>query len=126
MRAMRAVAIAALITACHAAEPPAPVVRPPEPCARAADHLVATMLARLPASETPPTETADGLRNLIRQRCEQDGWSAEATRCLIAMTRTEDAAPCAQLMTDDQQAQLVHSQDAQLAAPGQIIDNKQQ
>ncbi|TMQ25006.1 MAG: hypothetical protein E6J90_06800 [Deltaproteobacteria bacterium] len=75
------------------------------------------MLARLPAGATPPTEEADALRNLIRERCERDGWSAEATQCLIAMKQLEDAAPCAKLLTDEQQAALVRDQEAQLAAP---------
>ena len=74
------------------------------------------MLARLPAADPPPTEEADALRNLIRQRCERDGWSAEATRCLIAMQRLDDAAPCAKLLTDDQQAALVRDQEAQHGA----------
>jgi len=76
--------------------------------------MVLAILARLPAGATTPTEEADALRNLIRQRCEQDGWSAEAARCLTAMKRLEDAAPCAKLLTDDQQAALVRDQEAQL------------
>lgn len=82
--------------------------------------MVKTMLDRLPASGTPPTEEADALRNLIRERCEQDAWSADATRCLIAMKTTEDAAGCAPMMTDAQQAALVRDQAAQLGdkAPG--------
>jgi hypothetical protein len=111
---MRALGIIVALAACHAAEPPraVPPPPPPAPCARAADNLVATMLARLPA-EGAPTEQADALRNLIRQRCERDAWSAEATRCLIAIQRTEDAERCAALLTEDQQAQLVRDQAAQ-------------
>jgi hypothetical protein len=72
--------------------------------------MVGAMLSRLPADDAP-TEQADALRRLIRVRCEQDGWSAEATRCLIAMQKLDDAAPCAKLLTDDQQAALVRDQE---------------
>jgi hypothetical protein len=78
---------------------------------------VQAMLDRLPAKDAPPTEAADGLRNLIRERCEHDGWSAEATRCLIAMKQLDDAAPCAKLLTDEQQAGLVRDEQAQFGAP---------
>jgi hypothetical protein len=74
--------------------------------------MVQTMLDRLSSQGPPPTEAADALRNLIRERCEQDGWSAEATRCLIAMASIKDAEPCAKLMTDEQQAALVRDETA--------------
>ena len=48
----------------------------------------------------------------MKERCEQDGWSAEATKCLIAMTSVQDAEPCARLMTDAQQAALVRDESA--------------
>ena len=86
-------------------------------CERASDNLVQAMLARLPRADPVPTETADALRNLIRERCEQDSWSANATRCLIAMKRTEDAGPCAQLMTDAQQEALVRDEEALFGGP---------
>jgi hypothetical protein len=101
------------LAACGHAEAPAPAApKGPTACERASDSMVNAMLVRLPAGDTP-TEQADALRNLIRERCEQDGWSAEATRCLIAMQRLEDAGPCARLLTDAQQAALVRDQDAQ-------------
>ena len=61
----------------------------------------------------PPTEAADAMRNLIRERCEQDGWSTQAVQCLIAMKAQDDAANCAKLMTEDQQAALVRDEQAQ-------------
>lgn len=83
--------------------------------------MVKVLLDRLTPSETPPTEEADALRNLIRARCEQDGWSADATRCLIAMKTLDDAGPCAGHMTDEQQAALVRDQQAQLGGtPGAV------
>jgi hypothetical protein len=112
-------ALGALATlgACHSAEPPAaPTPKGPTACARASDSMVQTMLDRLSKDGPPPTEAADALRNLIRERCEQDGWSAEATRCLIAMTSVKDAEPCARLMTDAQQAALVRDESALFGA----------
>jgi len=104
--------VAALVACQHADAPPPAAPKGPTACARASDSIVGAMLDRLPADATPPTEEADALRNLIRERCEHDEWSAEATRCLIAMKRLEDAEPCAKLMTEDQQAALVADQRA--------------
>jgi hypothetical protein len=118
---MRASWIVALVTvaavgamgACHAAEPPAaPAPKGPTACARASDSMVQTMLDRLSSEGPPPTEAADALRNLIRERCEQDRWSAEATKCLVAMSSVKDAESCARLMTDEQQAALVRDEAA--------------
>src|SRR5262245_41806743 len=95
--------VATLLACGHSAPLAPPAPKGPTACARASDSMVLAMLARLPAGGTTPTEEADALRNLIRERCEQDGWSAEATQCLTAMKQLEDAEPCAKLMTDDQQ-----------------------
>lgn len=115
---MRAGWLVLVLVACQRAEAPPPAApKGPTACERAADSMVGAMLAHLPGSDAP-TEEADALRRLIRVRCEQDGWSAEATRCLIAMQKLDDAAPCARLLTDDQQAALVRDQEAQ-AGPRQ-------
>jgi hypothetical protein len=114
---MRAWIVVALLAcqACQRADAPPPAApKGPTACARASDSMVLAMLARLPDGARKPTEEADALRNLIRERCERDGWSADATRCLIAMKRLEDAEPCAKLLTDEQQAALVRDQEAQL------------
>ena len=113
---MRGTWIAIALVACQRAEAPAPAApKGPTACERASDSMVGAMLAGLPQADTP-TEQADALRNLIRERCEQDRWSPEATACLIAMQRLDDAAPCAKLMTDDQQAALVRDEEARLGA----------
>jgi hypothetical protein len=113
MRAMRGIWIVVALAACHQADGPGTAApKGPTQCARASDSLVQAMLARLPAKHTPPTEEADALRNLIRERCEHDAWSAEATQCLIAVKQLPDAEPCAQLMTEDQQAALVRDEEA--------------
>jgi len=113
---MRGLWIIVVLVACHHADAPAPAAaKGPTACARASDNMVQAMLDRL-AKDAPPTEEADALRNLIRERCEHDGWSQEATSCLIAMKRLEDADACAKFMTDDQQAALVRDEDARLGA----------
>ena len=117
--AARAALVVALAACQPAAAPPPAAPRGPTACERAADSMVGAMLARLPAEGTP-TEQADALRRLIRVRCEQDGWSADATRCLIAIQKLDDAAPCAKLLTDDQQAALVRDQEAQSGAPSGV------
>jgi hypothetical protein len=111
------IAAIALVACGSSATPPLEAPKGPTPCARASDSVVAVMLARYPAKDAP-TEAADALRNLIRERCEQDGWSAEATRCLIAMTKIEDGEACSQFMTADQQAALVRDQEAQSGPRG--------
>lgn len=101
----------ALIACQHADAPPPAAPSGPTACERAADSMVGAMLTHLPAADAP-TEQADALRRLIRVRCEQDGWSAEVTRCLIAMQKLDDAAPCAKLMPDDQQEALTRDLEA--------------
>lgn len=116
MRVAACAALAVALIACqHADAPPPAAPKGPTACDRAADSMVGAMLAHLPAADAP-TEEADALRRLIRVRCEQDGWSADATRCLIAMQKLDDAAPCAGLLTDEQQAALVRDQEAQAGA----------
>jgi hypothetical protein len=112
-----AVALMTLAACPPPAPPRAAAPKGPTRCERASDNLVQAMVARLPRADPVPTETADALRNLIRERCEQDAWSDDATRCLIAMKRTEDAGPCAQLMTDAQQAALVRDEEALFGGP---------
>ena len=114
---MRGCWIVAVLVACHHADAPAPVApKGPTPCAHASDSMVQSMLDQLPEKAELPMEQADAIRNLIRERCEQDGWSAEATQCLIAMKRQDDAEACAKLLTDDQQAALVRDQEARFGA----------
>ena len=109
---------AAALVACHPAAPPARIAPGgPTPCARAADSMVRTMLVAFEAQAMPPVETSDALRNLIREHCEHDRWSAEATRCLIATKTMQDTAGCAPLLSDEQQTALAQDEAARLDAP---------
>jgi hypothetical protein len=102
-----------LLVACGGAavpEPPvAPRVKAPS-CAAAADGMVGVLLAD--KDPKPPDDTVDGIRNLIRDRCQQDGWSAEAQRCLAEMKTPDDANTCGTLLTEAQQGALVQAQSA--------------
>ena len=109
---MRGLWIVVALGACHHGDAPASAPKGPTQCARASDNMVQKMLDRLSSKDTPPMEEADAIRNLIRERCERDAWSAEATQCLIGMASLDDAAACATLMTEDQQAALVRDQAA--------------
>jgi hypothetical protein len=60
----------------------------------------------------PPDEAVNDLIALIRNRCEQDGWSVEAQRCLGTVKTAEDADRCGTLLTEAQQAALVRDQRA--------------
>lgn len=128
MPGMRAGWIVIVLVGCGSSAPPPPVApKGPTACARAADSMVQTMLDRLAAvrrgAQDEPTEAADALRNLIRERCEQDAWSAEATQCLIAMKTTDDGAACAAHMTEAQQAALVRDQQAASGKTGKAQGN---
>jgi hypothetical protein len=117
---VRAAALGGLVVvlvACQHADPPPAAPKPPTACDRAADSMVGAMLAHLPPADVP-TEQADALRRLIRGRCEQDGWSAAVTRCLIAMQKLDDAEPCAKLMPDDQQDALTRDLEARSGPAG--------
>jgi hypothetical protein len=121
--ALGAVVVVVVGAGCGPSQPPVAPPKGPTACARASDSMVQTMLDRLSSDGPPPTEAADALRNLIRERCEQDGWSADATRCLIAMKTVKDAEPCAQLMTEAQQAALVRD-EAAMFGPDKPDDKK--
>lgn len=91
-------------------EPPAaPRMKAPS-CAAAADGMVGMLLAD--KDPKPPDDTVDGIRNLIRDRCQQDGWSVEAQRCLAEMKTPDDANNCGTFLTEAQQAALVEAQSA--------------
>jgi hypothetical protein len=116
--AIASVALVAGLGGCSHEAPAPAAPKGPTACARASDSMVQTMLERL-STQDAPTDEADAMRNLIRERCEQDGWSPEATQCLIAMKSQDDAANCAKLMTDDQQAALVRDEQARFGGkPG--------
>jgi hypothetical protein len=96
-----------VLVACARASlpPPAPAPSPPprDTCAHVADHLLSLLSET--AREAPPEEL-DRVRAAFGARCEQDGWSVEARRCFVELTRREDVDRCASLLTEDQQQAL--------------------
>lgn len=102
-----------LLAACGggAAKPAAPPVPPNKApsCAAASDGMVGLLLAD--KDPKPPDEVVDGYRKLIRERCEQDGWTPEAQRCWADAKTPDDLNVCGTLLTDDQQNALVKAQD---------------
>ena len=111
---MRA-AVLAVVAACAGA--PGPVAPSPSgpTCAAAAEHMVDEMAAT--KDPRPPDDTLNGLIDLIRVRCEQDRWSAEAIACLSRIKSATDADRCGTLLTEAQQAALVRDQDAKAVGP---------
>lgn len=105
-----------VVLGCGHGEPAAVAPKGPSACGRAADAMVGTMLERLSHKDAVPVEQADAFRNLIRERCEADGWSEEATGCLARMKTTEDAGPCAAHLTEAQQEALVRDEQGLVGA----------
>lgn len=107
--------ILVLLAACGGAAKPAPAAPKPGPtCAKAADGMVGMLVAGM--DPKPPDTDADGLRALIKVRCEADHWSPEAMRCTAEMKTADDANVCATLLSDDQQAALVKAQQEKYGA----------
>jgi hypothetical protein len=115
---MRHALILVLVAACGGGAAKSSATMPPPAkgpsCAGTADGMVGMMVASM--TPKPPDTDADGLRGLIRERCEKDHWSPEAQRCLSDMKTADDANVCSTLLTDDQQAALVKAQQAKYGA----------
>lgn len=77
-------------------------VEPTQPvaseCAVMAEHVAGVLLT----FPKPPKASKEALADLIKTRCETDGWSADAKKCWGAMSNQEDAKPCAKLLTTEQ------------------------
>ncbi len=107
--------ILVLLAACGGASTPASAPPRSGPsCAHAADGMVGMLVAGM--TPKPPDADADGLRALVKKRCEVDHWSPEAMRCTAEMKTGDDANVCATLLTDDQQAALVKAQQEKYGA----------
>lgn len=92
---------------------PAPAAAPAAPvatCATAAENTVASMVEIL--EPAPPAADIKKYVDLIRERCEQDAWPAEAVQCMTAIEQRDDAERCEPLLTDAQKDALVRDQEA--------------
>ncbi|CAN5898462.1 hypothetical protein BH11MYX3_BH11MYX3_00880 [soil metagenome] len=72
------------------APPAAPKVGPS--CAKAADGMVGMLVTAM--TPKPPDADVDGMRALIKERCDADHWSPEAMRCTADMKTADDANVC--------------------------------
>jgi hypothetical protein len=64
---------------------------------------------------------ADDIRAMIRKRCEQDAWTAEARQCIVKMQSNEDAIRCNEMLTPEQRDGLVREQDQQLGTKSEPV-----
>lgn len=105
----------ALLFACgggnKAATTPA---QPTTTCATVADAMVGAMVAT--KEPRPGEDVIASFTTLIRTRCDEDQWTAEARQCLATMTTRAEAEHCSTLMTEAQQANLVRDQQAKFGA----------
>jgi hypothetical protein len=80
-------------------------------CAAVAEGMVGMMMEG--KEQTPKAKEAmAGFTEIIRTRCDADAWSAEARQCLAAMKTREDAERCSNMLTEEQQANLVRDEKA--------------
>jgi outer membrane biosynthesis protein TonB len=84
-------------------------------CGAVADSMVA-MMAEGKESTKAFVETKEGFTTIIRTRCEEDAWTADAKQCLAKMKSRDDAERCSTLLTETQQANLVRDQKAKFGA----------
>ena len=94
--------------------PSAPAPAPAATCAAAADGMLAMMM-RDKESEGIE-DTIEAMKALIRTRCDDDAWTAEARQCLATMQTRTDAERCSTLLTEAQQASLVRDQKEKFGA----------
>jgi hypothetical protein len=85
-------------------------------CARVAGHMADLVASGI--DPAPPDEDVNALIALVRTRCEDDGWSAEARRCLGTMQTATEADDCGTLLTEAQLAALLADQEAHLRGAG--------
>jgi len=113
---MRVFAAVVLACACGgspaAVEPTPPAGAAAPTCARVAGHMADLVAAGI--DPPPPDAEVNALIALIRTRCEDDGWTAEARRCLGTMQTAVDADRCGTLLTEAQLAALVRDQEQRL------------
>ena len=84
-------------------------------CAAVADSMVAMMSEGKEATKAM-VDTKEDFAAIIRTRCDEDRWTAEARQCLSTMKSRADAERCSTLLTDEQQANLVRDQQAKFGA----------
>ena len=115
---MRALLAIALLAACGGGSKSSSTTpkKAPVTCATTADGMMAMMMEGKEGNKERVEEAADGFKAIIRTRCEQDSWTAEAQQCLSTMKTRTDAERCSTMLTEEQQANLVRDQKAKYGA----------
>ena len=86
---------------------------PPAPsqCPRLADHIVGMMSG----AQKYPAEATDPFRRVVTQRCQEDKWSDETQKCLLAISELAQGERCQQMMTQQQVEAFHKATEAALA-----------
>ncbi len=110
---MRTLVLVVLV-ACGGGSKPSTAPKPAVTCSGVADAMVGMMIESM--EPRPGQETIDGITGIIKTRCDQDAWTADAKQCLATMKTRTDAEHCSTLLTEEQQANLVRDQKAKFGA----------
>ena len=113
---MRTLVIALVLAACGGGSSKSSTMAKAGPsCGDVADSMVA-MMAEGKESTKAFVDAKEDFVTLIRTRCDEDAWTAEAKQCLATMKSREDAERCSTLLTEQQQQSLVRDQKAKFGA----------
>lgn len=113
---MRTAVIALVLAACGGSSKSSTMAKSEGPtCAVVADSMVA-MMARGKESTKAFVDAKEGFTTIIRTRCDEDAWTAEAKQCLSTMQTYEDAERCSTHLTEQQQQNLVRDQKEKYGA----------
>jgi len=98
--------VVTLVLGCSSHQAAAPkttaTAAPVSQCAQVAEHLVSEMAGAQQASP----EEVDPYRNLLEKRCNEDKWSADLQKCLLASKTLQENKPCESMFTEEQNANL--------------------
>lgn len=96
-------AVLLFAASCGNKEKPAPAA--PD-CAGAVDNILKVSHEDIQASSIDSTK----LKDVLLQRCQQDTWSADVTKCVIAAKMTQGLTNCQdKVMTADQKTKLANA-----------------
>ena len=112
---MRTAVIALVLAACGGSSKSSTMAKAGPSCGDVANAMVG-MMAEGKESTKAFVDAKEGFVEIIRTRCDQDAWTADAKQCLATMKSREDAERCSTLLTEQQQANLVRDQKAKFGA----------
>jgi len=84
-------------------------------CTDVAESMV-TMMGEGKESTKAFVDAKEGFTTIIRTRCDDDNWTADAKRCLATMKSHADAEHCSTMLSEEQQANLVRDEKAKFGA----------